>query len=485
MPRYIAILAAVALLVAGCGPGVIPGPTAVVRPTERPALYTQVPTFTPTAPPVPTATRRPSSTPAPTVAPTEPPTATPPPTATVPPTLPPSPTPAPTKAPTKAPTRRPSTPVPSPTSAPAAGGPWRGEYFANADLYGTPALVRNDADVNFDWGLDAPAPGLPTDHFSVRWTRNLSLPEGRWRFHATSDDGVRVWVDGIAIIDQWHTTGAVTYNTTASLSGGNHEVRVDYYDNVEDAKIQVWWEADDGSATDPSHSGAWRGDYYDNRSLSGGTVFGRDDPVVYFDWGDNGPGAGIGGQEFSVRWTRQVYFPAGPYQFTVKADDGVRLWFDWHAIIDEWHDGYDKTYQVQRDVKEGLHTVVVEYYQGPGSAEIKVAWEPTNYDWLANLHTCLLTENSWVNVYRLAPNDQWEQLPTENYGVNQGGELSLWGLPVDATYSWDGQPYRVELWVNGKMTASQGNIFAGEPAFRITPGMDAHTSWPCGSQLPR
>ena len=46
---------------------------------------------------------------------------------------------------------------------------WRGEYFANPDLSGEPALVRNDTAVDFDWGDTSPAPGLvPADEFSAR-----------------------------------------------------------------------------------------------------------------------------------------------------------------------------------------------------------------------------------------------------------------------------------------------------------------------------
>jgi hypothetical protein len=345
--------------------------------------------------------------------------------------------------------------------------------------------VRYDGDINFDWGVGSPDPSVPADHFSVRWTRPVSLSAGRWRFHATADDGVRLYVDGLPIIDQWHTTGSVTYNTSLALSGGNHYLRLDYYDNIEQARIHLWWEPDDGSATDPARAGAWRGDYYDNRDLSGTPVSSRDDAAVYFDWGEGGPGGGIGGQDFSVRWTRQAFFPGGDYLFEARADDGVRLWFDWALIIDEWHDSIaDKTYELEKHVSEGTHTVVVEYYQGPGGALVHLAWQPMSVDWIGNIHTCLAQQNSWINVYRLAPNNQWEQIPTDDYGDNTGGELSLWGVPIDASYGWDGQPYRVELWVGGRMAASDGNIFAGQPAFRIVPGQDAHTSWACGAGLP-
>jgi hypothetical protein len=494
MLRYFTVPVAVALLVVGCTSVPVPGPTAVVRSTERPAPPTLVPTFTPTAPPPATATKPPTR--VPTATATLSPTARPSATATARatatatasavPTTAPSPTKAATRAATRAPTRQPAAATAAPPPAPAPGTAWKGEYFNNPDLSGEPVLVRYDPNIDFNWGLGSPDPSVPSDHFSVRWTRPVTIPAGQWRFHATSDDGVRVYVDGLPIIDQWHTTASVTYNTSMAVSGGNHDLRVDYYDNIEEANVRVWWEPDDGSATDPAHAGAWRGDYFDNRDLSGSPVFSRDDAAVYFHWDGAGPGGGISAQDFSVRWSRQMFIPGGDYLFEVRADDGVRLWIDWEAVIDEWHDSQAKTtYKQEKGIKNGVHAVVVEYYQGSGGAEIEVSWQPTIGDWLANLHTCLGADNSWVNVYRLAPNNQWEQLPTTDYGANTGGDLVMWGVPIDAAYGWDGQPYRVELWVNGKMTSSQGNIFAGEPAFRIMPGQDVHTSWPCGAQLPR
>src|SRR5687768_7125341 len=61
-------------------------------------------------------------------------------------------------------------PPPVIAAPPAAGDTWRGSYFANATMEGTPALVRDDPAIDFDWGLGAPGAGLPADGFSVRWT---------------------------------------------------------------------------------------------------------------------------------------------------------------------------------------------------------------------------------------------------------------------------------------------------------------------------
>ena len=85
-----------------------------------------------------------------------------------------------------------SAPQPTATPTPPAVTYWRGEYYTNRDLTGSPAVVRNDAEINFNWGGSAPSTSLPADGFSVRWTRHVPFQGGSYRFYVRSDDGVRV-----------------------------------------------------------------------------------------------------------------------------------------------------------------------------------------------------------------------------------------------------------------------------------------------------
>ncbi len=119
---------------------------------------------------------------------------------------------------------------------------WRGEYFANPDLAGSPRFVRDDEVIHFDWGQASPGYGLPNDNFSVRWTRHVSLEAGRYNFWAIADDGVRVYVGGHLVIDAWRDSGAQRYDGAMDLEAGEHRIVVEYYERIGAAVIQFGWE---------------------------------------------------------------------------------------------------------------------------------------------------------------------------------------------------------------------------------------------------
>lgn len=132
-------------------------------------------------------------------------------------------------------------PTPPPSTPPANTGAWTGLYYANKDLSGSPALVRQDSDVKFNWGEGSPGAGIPVDGFSVLWTRTFNYSGGTYRFFATSDDGVRVYVDGALLINGWKEQPATGYFQDIYLSPGVHTLRVEYFEATQMASIYVYW----------------------------------------------------------------------------------------------------------------------------------------------------------------------------------------------------------------------------------------------------
>lgn len=123
-------------------------------------------------------------------------------------------------------------------AAAAACSAWTGTYYANQTLTGTAAVTRCDADINFTWGAASPAAAVPADHFSVRWTRTVTLGAGAYTWSATADDGIRVLVDGAVVLDGWRDQGATSYTTQTTPGAGSHQIVVEYYDNAYDALAQ-------------------------------------------------------------------------------------------------------------------------------------------------------------------------------------------------------------------------------------------------------
>jgi hypothetical protein len=255
----------------------------------------------------------------------------------------------------------------APVSPPVTG--WHGEYFDNTTLSGTPAVVRDDPYVDFKWGTGPPATGVGADGFSVRWTRDLDLPAGMYRFTATVDDGGRLWVNNHLLIDAWKEQPATTYTGDIYLPGGAVPVKMEYYEQAGLAVAQLSWvEVDTPPVTD------WRGEYFDNTTLSGTPTVVRDDPYVNLNWGTGSPAPGIGVDGFSVRWTRDLDLATGTYRFTVTVDDGVRLWVNNQLLIDAWKEQPATTYTTDIYLPGGAVPVKMEYYEQAGLAVAQLSW---------------------------------------------------------------------------------------------------------------
>jgi len=252
---------------------------------------------------------------------------------------------------------------------------WRGEYYNNKTLSGSPGLVRRDPEINFSWGSGSPAPGqIDADVFSVRWTRSLDLPANHYRFRMTVDDGARLYVNGHLLIDTWKDQSPHTYTGDIYLPGGSVPVQMEYYENMGNATAQLSW-----APVDESPILGWQGEYFDNTYLGGSPVLVRDDTAINFEWGSGSPAPGlIGSDRFSARWTRSLDLPAGTYRFTMRVDDGGRLYVNDRLLIDTWKDQSPHTYTGDIYLPGGSVPVQMEYYENMGNATAQLSWAPVD-----------------------------------------------------------------------------------------------------------
>lgn len=262
-----------------------------------------------------------------------------------------------------------------PGAAPAAAddAQWRASYFNNRNLSGNPVWERNEDKIDHDWGGGSPNPGVVnSDNFSVRWTRTINLPAGNYRFSATMDDGMRVWIDDQLIIDSWTDSQQHTVTADRFMNAGDHAFRVEYYEAGGQAVARFDRQQLDAGGGSGTFNG-WKGEYFNNMNLSGAPTVTRDDAAIDFNWGDGSPAAGIPADRFSVRWTRSLDFAPGSYRFDVFSDDGVRLWVNNVLVIDQWRDQADGRFQATVALA-GNTPLRVEYFEGTGRAAVALAW---------------------------------------------------------------------------------------------------------------
>ncbi len=392
--------------------------------------------------------------------------------------------------------------LPAPTascSAAAASGNWKGEYFGNMYLSGTPLMVRDDGSgaISFDWSYEtspSAACNVPGRQYSVRWTRSATFAAGTYRFTTSSDDGMRLYIDSQRVIDRWFDQSARLSTTDYAVAAGTHTITVEYYQNTGGSSAAVSWQLLSnplqislvspssvttgttpvltvtgqgfdstvraflitggqiseitnktfvsatsvkvtptiGSTADANAqlqitvgaqsasvalpilvpAGAacitsvaadrWRGDYFNNMTLSGSPLMTRDDGTsgLNFNWGNEGSpsvACNMPGHQYSVRWTRSVNFAStGVYRFALSSDDGMRLLIDGQKVFDVWFDQTASARTADLLITSGTHTVVVEYYQNASASQAAVSWSLLS---LQPSCTASVTADHWKGEY--------------------------------------------------------------------------------------
>ncbi|MFZ9690812.1 MAG: PA14 domain-containing protein, partial [Phycisphaerales bacterium] len=90
-------------------------------------------------------------------------------------------------------------------------------------------------------------PGVPSDNFCVRWTGLLVPPAtGRYALRTSTDDGARLWIDGVLVIDEWRTGSYVGGNVDVDLVAGVPvRLRMDYFDRDGGQNAELLWSPPD------------------------------------------------------------------------------------------------------------------------------------------------------------------------------------------------------------------------------------------------
>ncbi|MBW7991155.1 MAG: hypothetical protein FVQ84_14225 [Planctomycetes bacterium] len=116
----------------------------------------------------------------------------------------------------------------------SAGNPWR-------DLI----MVRIDPTIDFSWGDGSPDPSINVDGYTVRWTGMIEVPASAiYTFHTQTDDGIRLYVNGQLIINNWTDHGGTHDSGDISLKAGQkYEIILEWYENGGGAICELSWES--------------------------------------------------------------------------------------------------------------------------------------------------------------------------------------------------------------------------------------------------
>lgn len=140
--------------------------------------------------------------------------------------------------------------------AAAQSATWTAEYFNNPNLSGAPVVIRTEGSPANNWAYGSPAPGVPVDNFSVRWSTTAYLPGGTYVLAVKADDGVRVAIDGVLHINRWTPATGLTDTAIVNLAPGNHTFVVEFYEASEIAFLEYsFTQAGGGVPTQPPPGG--------------------------------------------------------------------------------------------------------------------------------------------------------------------------------------------------------------------------------------
>jgi len=123
-----------------------------------------------------------------------------------------------------------------------AGFGLTGDYFDNVDLTGT-RVRRVDPAIDWSWGTNAPLPGISNDTFSVRWT-GMIAPRftETYTFFTQTDDGVRLRINGVLLIDDWNDHALKENSASVQLvAGKSYYIQMEYYNRSGTAAARLLW----------------------------------------------------------------------------------------------------------------------------------------------------------------------------------------------------------------------------------------------------
>ncbi len=130
------------------------------------------------------------------------------------------------------------------------GTNWTATYYNSTDLSGSVVYTEVLPNgINVNWGTGSPNAAVNVDNFSARFTSVQLFNQGTYEFVASSDDGIRVFIDGVMVLDRFVGRVLTTDRFQQTLTAGTHSLEVDYVEFIDQAAVQFQWFQVSGGTT--------------------------------------------------------------------------------------------------------------------------------------------------------------------------------------------------------------------------------------------
>jgi hypothetical protein len=243
--------------------------------------------------------------------------------------------------------------------------------------------------IDFDWGQSAPVAGVGADNFSVRFAGQLTPnATANYELCVVADDGVRLFVNGYRLIDDWNDTPPRERCGTLALTAGqSYWLQLDYYENGGGALVRLLWSSPTlGKQVIPasalsccSDRGGVGGVYFPNADLDGSGV-GIGARQINFDWRTASPIPGQARVPFSMRW-RGNFTPRfnDSYTLYITVAGGVRVRLNGQTVLESLGEIVTSTYQVFAQLNAGVgYDIEIDYVDRTDDAVLRLEWSSAN-----------------------------------------------------------------------------------------------------------
>ncbi len=171
----------------------------------------------------------------------------------------------------------------------ATNGTWSAAVWLLHNSIAVPAAAIGQANEWIMFGVNG--------KFSVRWSGFVQPQYSEnYTFSVLPDNGVRLWVNGQNLIDQWQDSTGETQATIALEGGKKYDIKMEYYNKGGSASAHLMWSSRSqskqvipasqlyASATSGEIGTGLKAEYFDQPDLTDLKVT-QTDAKIDFDWG--------------------------------------------------------------------------------------------------------------------------------------------------------------------------------------------------------